>query len=253
MPFQDIFNDAKKKHEEEIAASENEKKLEDERQQLIDKEFNLLKQRVIIFLEEAKQFYPKFENYIILTPNKRMLKVVWNINNVEVNLKEEFYRDYDPFGDNFHKKDDENRFYQIIKLELFRFFIKLDTKGNCYYCDGKQKEKSDGFRGKINYLELGLLGNIDDPESIILALQKVMAKRIIEKSFPTIELGLHRHLTSCVNNHKTTVDEIEKCRKEAEEMMMSKDEAVAYILQAGRFAEDCGVGGEKRSLEWLLS
>lgn len=242
MPFKDILNDAKKKHEEEIAireAKENEKKLEElvqkEKQQLIDKEFNLLAQKVIGLLEEVEQYYPKFENCIIATPNKRTLKVAWD---TQTKITQRHNVKNGNIPDSIYTYPDTIEFYQDVRQKLQRFFLKVDSDGNCYYCDGNTKkyyEPSSGrYASTIFELEQVLLGNIIDIVSIMSVLQKIIANRIIKENFPKIELYYY----ACVEESELPYNREERLLfiKELEQKLpklMTEEEAVHYTLQNG--------------------
>lgn len=241
MPFKDVLNDAKKKHEEEIAikeAKENEKKLEEqaqkEKQQLIDKEFNLLAQKVIGLLEEVEQYYPKFKNYIVATPNKRTLKVAWD---TQTEITQRYHVENHDVPDSIYTYPETIEFYQNVRQELQRFFLKVDSDGNCHYCDGDTKKYyiSSGRHGSTSFeLEQVLLGNIIDLVSIMSVLQKIIANRIIKENFPKIEL----YYNVCVenselpNNYEERLLFIKKLKQKLPKLM-TEEEAVRYTLQNG--------------------
>jgi len=252
MPFKDILNDAKKKHEEETAASENKKKLEDERQQLIDNEFNLLTQKVISLLEEVRQYYPKFENCIVVTPNKRMLKVAWDIH-TEIKQYENMKEGYEVY-DSIVTYPPSIQFTQTVNHELRRFFIEVNADGNCYYCDGKEKQttihSSPSYSETVCSLEQVLLGNITDSVSIIPVLQKIIANRIIKENFPRIELSYGTYQESFNLPEEDRIPVIEKIKQKLPKLM-TEDEAIIYTLQKDR-DKTYGVKIKKVSLEYFL-
>lgn len=254
MAFKDILNDAKKKHEEEIAANENNKKLENERQRLINQEFNLLTQKVIGLLEEVKQHYPKFENCIVATPNERTIKVIWDVH-TKIAQSEQIVSGFIP--DSIHSYPDKILFNQGIKQELSRFFIKVNSDGDCYYCDGEKETRSDfsGFpsRSEVVTLEQVLLGNINDPVLILSTLQKIIANRIINDNFPKIELNYSNIEKSFEfelpeNNRSLFIEELRhKLPK-----LMTENEAIDYTIQKG--IDERGVDKMRiTSLEYFLN
>nr|HPJ00375.1 hypothetical protein [Enterococcus sp.] len=182
----------------------------------------------------------------------RTIKVFWDVN-TKISQYEQIVRDSG--GDPLFFGPDKIHFNQIIGQKFSRFFIKVNSDGDCYYCDGEKKSRSDwrniSSRSEVDMLEQVLLGNITNPVLIMSTLQKIIANKIINDNFPKIEFycSIKEDLKFELPQNDRHLF-IEKLRQKLPKLM-TEDKAFDYTIQKGM--DERGAVMRTVSLEYFLN